>query len=170
MFAYCNNNPIMLCDNSGYWPTWNETVRWLKEGFDKFVHSNLERDELTVLLRDIHYARNMFNNPPKTENEAKKQGYIQLPESESVFHQNNQVGGVNKKYLSPDAHMEAVYYADGTINDTPEDQGTYNFYYSHNKKAWLQRIVGHGVYDVLPYIIWGNSPDDTTTIIDRIFG
>ena len=30
------------------------------------------------------------------------------------------------------------------------------------------KYVIHGYYDVLPYMIWGNSPDDSTTIIDRI--
>ncbi len=29
-------------------------------------------------------------------------------------------------------------------------------------------MVGHAVLDVIPYYIWGNSLDDTTTIIDRI--
>lgn len=29
-------------------------------------------------------------------------------------------------------------------------------------------MVGHAVLDVIPYYVWGNSTDDTTTIIDRI--
>ena len=51
------------------------------------------------------------------------------------------------------------------LNDTPEDRGTFNMYYGTNL---FGKIVVHGMYDVIPYMIWGNSPDDSTTIIDRI--
>ena len=56
-------------------------------------------------------------------------------------------------------------FADGTINNTPEDMGTLNVYYGKN---WFGKYVIHGVYDVVPYMLWGNSPDDSTTILDRI--
>ena len=32
----------------------------------------------------------------------------------------------------------------------------------------ILNIVVHGSLDVLPYMIFGNYPDDRTTIIDRI--
>ena len=34
--------------------------------------------------------------------------------------------------------------------------------------TWDYTYNIHGVCDVIPYVIWGNSPDDSTTIIDRI--
>ena len=41
-----------------------------------------------------------------------------------------------------------------------------NVYYG---KCWFGKYVIHGIYDVIPYLLWGNSPDDSTTILDRIF-
>ena len=61
--------------------------------------------------------------------------------------------------------MSHVYYSDGTINNTPEDVGTFNIY--SGSKPILNFAI-HGAVDVVPYMIWGNSPDDSTTIIDRL--
>jgi hypothetical protein len=58
-----------------------------------------------------------------------------------------------------------VYYSDGTINDTPEDRGTPNVYYGDN--AFLKYTV-HGLYDVVPYVLWGNSHDDSTGVLERM--
>ena len=58
-----------------------------------------------------------------------------------------------------------IYYSDGTINDTPEDRGTLNVYYGPNP---IGKYLIHCTFDVIPYMIWGNSPDDSTTIVDRI--
>ena len=58
-----------------------------------------------------------------------------------------------------------VFYDDGSINDTPEDRGTFNVYYGDNP---FGKYVIHGIFDVVPYMLWGNSLDDKTTIIDRV--
>ena len=39
--------------------------------------------------------------------------------------------------------------------------GTYNFVPPSD-------AFGHGAKDVLPYIIWGNSPDDPSTKTERV--
>lgn len=71
----------------------------------------------------------------------------------------------NRKYVLGEwFSSEIVFYSDGTINNTPEDRGTFNVYSGDNV---FLNIVVHGSFDVVPYMIWGNSPDDTTTIIDR---
>ena len=44
----------------------------------------------------------------------------------------------------------------------PNNIGTYNYGDPDN--------ISHNIKDVLPYIIFGNSPDDTTTIWERIWG
>ena len=43
--------------------------------------------------------------------------------------------------------------------------GTPNVYYGDNE---MLNILVHGIFDVFPYMIWGNSRDDTTTIFDRV--
>lgn len=45
--------------------------------------------------------------------------------------------------------------------------GTFNVYSGDN---WFLKVVVHGTYDVIPYMIWGNSKDDFTTKFDRIGG
>ena len=93
-------------------------------------------------------------------------GAVPLGPDNDKFHQNNQKGGRNSKYVIGDwFSSEVVLYGDGTINNTPEDMGTFNVYFGNNP---VGNIVIHGYYDVIPYMIWGNSPDDSTTLIDRI--
>ena len=64
--------------------------------------------------------------------------------------------------MSKNGHDEIVYYSDGTINNTDEDRGTYN-YYDYDKDP-----VKHAIADILPWVLWGNSKDDKTTSEDRI--
>ena len=70
----------------------------------------------------------------------------------------------NIKYISDDGR-EVIFYSDErTINDTPEDMGTYNF-------ADPQKYpIGHFFKDMVPYYLWKNSEDDTSDIFDRLFG
>ena len=112
-----------------------------------------------------HYLRNTFNTTYSSEAELSS-AYTPLSEDEDKFHQNNQAGGRNRKYVIGDwFSSEAVFYSDGTLNDTPEDKGTFNVYYGDSK---ILNVLVHGTLDVIPYMIWGNSPSDTTTIVDRL--
>lgn len=44
----------------------------------------------------------------------------------------------------------------------PVNVGTYNYHSGS--------ILGHAIEDVVPYYLWGNSPQDTTNIFERIIG
>lgn len=118
-------------------------------------------------LKKIHYSRNVLNNTDYTEKELIEQGYTKEPASSDKFHQKNQRNNErNRKYVIGDwCSSEIVYFSDGTINNTPEDAGTFNVYSGDN---WFLNIIVHGLYDVVPYMIWGNSEEDTTTFIDRV--
>jgi len=141
----------------------------LSEAVDKFVCNTVELllgSTATSMLRTLHYSRNIINES-YTKEELDQKGYKPLGPDEDKFHQNNQIGGRNSKYvIGTWFSSENVFYADGTINNTPEDMGTLNVYYGDN---WLGKYIIHGIYDVVPYIIWGNSENDSTTIIERIF-
>ena len=97
----------------------------VKEGVDVFIHSLLFSNfEIpTTIVVTLHYNRNIFN---KTFTEEELTATLQpLSESEDKFHQNNQRGGRNRKYVIGEwFSSEAVFYADGTLNTTPEDEGT----------------------------------------------
>ena len=170
MFAYCNNSPINLYDPLGHWawPTWEEVEEWLEEAVDTYVQTTVEAlNPLgTLVYKRLHYNRNSLNKAPTTEEDANNQGYTLLDENNDKFHQNNLSGGRNRKYISPDGHHEVVFYHNGQLNNTPEDEGTYNV--GSATGGFFERYIVHGILDVLPYLIWGNSPDDSTTIIDRI--
>ena len=170
MFAYCGNNPIIRRDPMGHWaiPTWEDILDWAKEALDTVVHTAHKtwNPASYYVYKSLHYCRNTLNNVPTTEQKAIQSNYTIVGESDDKFHQNNQRGGRNRKYLSPDGHSEAVYYSNGQLNNTPEDQGTYNVFSSNGNV--FERYLGHGLADVLPYMLWGNSPDDETTIVDRI--
>ena len=113
----------------------------------------------------MHYGRNLLNKT-YTEEEWGEMGIDPVDKSEAKFHQNNQKGKQNRKYVKKGwFSSENVFYSDGTINNTPEDRGTLNVYYGDN---WFGKYLIHGWYDVLPYIIYGNSIDDSTTIRERI--
>lgn len=60
--------------------------------------------------------------------------------------------------------MEAVYDANGNLITDPIDYGSYN--YSSPETA--QGAVLHLIFDMLPYILLANSPDDPTPLPERI--
>ena len=80
----------------------------------------------------------------------------------------NEEAKYNKKYLSPDKHMEVVICfpiggkAPYIVKD-PYNEGTYNF---------ENDGVGHLINDMYPYWKWGNSSTDGQfyRILDRIIG
>jgi hypothetical protein len=168
MFAYCGNNPVNRVDSTGMF--WQEVEEVLKEVVDVVVQTaiaNRMPAGTYNTFRMLHYNRNVFNNSNYTEEELIKNKYKPELEDSDKFHQNNQLDGErNRKYVIGDwFSSELVYYSDGTINNTPEDMGTFNVYSGDNSAL---NIIVHGFFDVVPYMIWGNSSEDSTTIVDRI--
>lgn len=113
-----------------------------------------------------HYLRNKLNkNLPQNDAEAERRGWRKLSDKDSSMHQFNKSDGVrNSKWVSPSGHREVVFTGKGEnqrIATDPRDVGTYNFF--DPKKHPL----GHATFDVMPYMLWGNSVDDSTTIITR---
>ena len=48
------------------------------------------------------------------------------------------------------------------------ENGTPNVYYNANNRKDILNFIIHGPFDVAPYMLWGNTLNDSTTIIDRI--
>lgn len=113
-----------------------------------------------------HYLRNRLNkNLPTNDADAAKRGWRKLSDKDSSMHQFHQEDGVkNSKWVSPSGHREVVFTGKGEnqhITTDPRDQGTYNVF--DPKK----HPIGHATLDVLPYMLWGNSASDSTTVYDR---
>jgi hypothetical protein len=113
-------------------------------------------------LKDLHYSRNSLNDPPKTEEEAIANDWIKLKPWQTVFHSQGENCEANVKYVDPTGHMEVIFDHLGQRVDDPKNMGTYNYYNPITDPA------GHAIYDVVPYLFWGNIPDDPSTISHRI--
>ena len=114
-----------------------------------------------------HYLRNKLNKDlPQNDADAKEKGWIKLSDKKSAMHQNHTEDGVkNSKWVSPDGHREVVFTGKGEnqhITTDPRDVGTYNFA-NPNKNP-----IGHTVFDVIPYVLIGNSANDNSSFVDRL--
>ena len=57
------------------------------------------------------------------------------------------------------------YDVNGAMVIAPEDAGSYNL----SPPDGLIGKAGHFLVDMLPWYLWGNAPNDSTTIGERIF-
>ena len=130
-------------------------------------------DYVTEAIKEMHYNRN-DNQPieslPQTQEEAEElvsQGlWRKMEASESLCHQYTAGDvGSNVKYMSSDGHFEVIYDANGAMVIAPEDAGSYNL----SPPDGLIGKAGHFLVDMLPWYLWGNAPNDSTTIGERIF-
>lgn len=69
----------------------------------------------------------------------------------------------NQIFLAPDGHSEAVYGADGKLVKDGINDGTYNFFY------YKEEPLLHYSFDTHPWIVWGMSRKDLTTVEERIY-
>ena len=115
-------------------------------------------------VKEKHYERNKHNvNLPQNQAEAIEWGWEQ---EIADCHQNTaQKNKPHIKYVSPDGkHRENIFnYAGDEVITAVEDEGTYNY-------ASPDWPLEHGVLDILPWIRYGNEPEDPTTWNKRIGG
>lgn len=135
-YRYVNNNSLNWIDPYGLWGIPILTP------FDKDA-------------RWLHFQRNRFNQDYENEGDARKNWGAPLQKWQSTTHQIGNRNENNVKYVSPDGHSEAVYNNGQLVTD-PINQGTYNVFGPDSE-------LGHGLFDVIPWVMWGNSPDDPTS-------
>ncbi|MGL4483818.1 MAG: RHS repeat-associated core domain-containing protein, partial [Anaerovoracaceae bacterium] len=146
MYAYCKNNPVNYVDPSGH------------------IFFNFVSLFGISISKYTHYNRNIYNTGvPKYEKNLTS-GYKLYSYANSLCHQFHvRDGKYNRKYVK--GHKEGVYWGGGKSVGkkvkNAEDRGTYNFA--------LGTGVWHAMLDVVPYMIWGNSYDDSTNIATRIW-
>jgi hypothetical protein len=86
-----------------------------------------------------------------------------LSSTAEVFVHQQRGADKNAVYLSPDGHREAVYGPDGKLVADGMNDGTYNYFNPHSD------AVRHFFFDMHPWILWGESAKDPTTVNERIF-
>lgn len=113
-----------------------------------------------VLSRELHYARNEINkNLPVTAKDAENANWHKIIANAHQF--TSKSSTENIKYVDPTGKFEAVYNNAGQLITNPLDMGSYNFSPSDISK------LRHAKDDVLPWLIYGNTPDDPSTIRQR---
>ncbi len=115
-------------------------------------------------VKKKHYERNQYNiDLPESKEDIDEWKW----EAEELAncHQFTapQNGEPNLKFVSPDGKREVIFDSDWNVVTDDKDIGTYNY-------ASPDLRLAHGIVDVLPWIVYGNTPEDTTTIWDRIKG
>lgn len=111
-------------------------------------------------LKKAHYSRNEKNVPaPQTIDEAENMGW-QI-EDQDYCHQFTAPDRKNIKYVSSDGG-EQIFDSKGRVVTADEDEATYNFFHPETEPFM------HLLADVAPWVLWGNSPEDSTTKLERI--
>ncbi len=81
---------------------------------------------------------------------------------EVCIHQQNGAKD-NTVYLSPDGHKEAVYGKDKKLVKDGVNDGSYNYFHP------TEQPLLHFSFDISPWIMWGQSRTDHTTVESRIY-
>ena len=124
----------------------------------------------TVITKDMHYFRIKLNRAPATLDEMINEinssdandKWTLYPMLTTRYHMFGENGEYNLKFGSSkntDYCYEAVYNIDGillTENNLPINMGTYNYCSDQNDSDL------HQLLDVIPYKVWGNTPDESS--------
>ena len=81
--------------------------------------------------------------------------------NETPIHQMRGASG-NQVYLHTNGHYEAVYDKDGKLVKDGINDGSYN--YAHP----FEEPLKHFNRDLLPWILWGSTPNDPTSLEERL--
>jgi RHS repeat-associated protein len=167
--------PTAYQDSEGNWRSLEDDS--LINGGDGYAPNSAATP--AVGSKEWHYARNQLNDAGirqrfgdaaiddknfRFNNDLlKKNGFVQAPAKENIFHEWGPGTEGNKKWtLSEEGRrwgsIEIIVRADGSLETNPKVMGTYN--YGGN-------ATDHWNLDVYPYLKWGNSPDDPTTAAQR---
>ena len=116
-------------------------------------------------LKSKHYGhldlpQQQLLNLPKSPEDAVKQGYEKVPDSQNWYHRHNGEFD-NEKYINKKTGQEVIFDRYGNIVTSPENIGTFNY-------GTKPMHPSHILFDVIPYYIWGNSVYDTIPFWQRV--
>lgn len=131
---------------------------------------DVDKDKIIEAIKKIkgipsraqNYERNKFMPKkvlPKSPKMAKRWGWDNGVAS--VCHQFTSKDKSNSKWVSKDGRLEAIFDKYGKLVTDPSDYGTFNFADPNHDP------LGHFMKDVLPWLAYGNSPEDSTTVAQR---
>jgi len=162
MYAYAENIPVMNIDPEGT-KVWHFVVGFSLMFIGSVINIGTNNSNSFIniglyFVREGHYDRNYLNTDlPSDPTIAKTNGWVK--KDEATFHRFS--NPKNEKWVSSDGHKEIIFDNKDRIVNDHRDMGTYNFI-PHEVSS-----IGHGIVDVLPWILWGNSYEDKTTCSER---
>ena len=136
---------------------WSEEIKTLTTAIPDYI----------AAVRKIHYPRlndadQQLQNLPQSPQEAIMRGFTKAQPNENWYHRGK--GQIdNEKYYHKITGQEVVFDKKGKIVTDPENIGTKNY-------GTKPKSLDHIMLDIIPYYIWGISPEDTTPFLRRIFG
>jgi len=72
-------------------------------------------------------------------------------------------GNTDYRGLGPRTGQQAIYDSEGNLVSTPENMGTYDY-----ESPGIFTLDEHHYLDIIPWLIWGSSPLDSTTYEARV--
>ena len=156
LYTYVRNSPLMYTDRDG-----KAAKRAIASWWNLYLDVASYPWKVASNIEDKHFFRNSNSkNAYHKEQDAIKNGWTLQPDNRSIYHRFWEWNENNKKYLSPDWHEEVVFDITWKIVMDPTNEWTYN--YGTND-------FEHTLYDVIPYYIWWNDPNDKTSIWERLW-
>ncbi|MCP4706970.1 MAG: hypothetical protein GY865_20410 [candidate division Zixibacteria bacterium] len=144
------NDPVNKIDPLGLWDMMSS-------------YQNLHNGYRPPPIKPVHYNRNQFNQNV-THGVAKETWDGSVP---AYYHQQGAGNEGNQKFVSPDGHSEAIFDSNNNpinLQSNPVNGPTYNYQDPRSNP------IGHFFDDMLLYFMWGNTPDDPSSIWERITG
>lgn len=121
-------------------------------------------DTIGIVDEEMHFFRNGLNRSPDTLADLMNYNATAPPNRRwkllsalnSAYHLQGKDGIYNLKFVSYDGYCESVYDKNGKLLDSKSnsiDMGTFNY------SAGIYKPNAHKLYDIQPYIIYGNTKD-----------
>lgn len=182
LYTYVENNPLKYTDPSGMSPITLDSIVVGENGSGIYNQKsgNLFNNDVKKVVdqmftsKEEHYGRIKLQNIFYEELEVEKNinqimkelnGWKKAPLEQSIYHQNSSI--YNRKYWK----TYKGFQVEVVIREVPGLSP--NIVYNHEDIGTLNYGIGilaHTWYDVFPYWLWGNSPDDRTAKLNRIVG
>ena len=158
MFAYCGNCPITRDDPTGHFFGIPVGALLFAEAI-KVAGLLIGIDSLFGPTLEEHYTRN--SNNIALANCRDNPMYSDWKESPAWCHQFSDEK--NYKLISPDGHYEAIFNSHDQLVTDERDYGTYNY------ASPKDEPIKHVIKDVIPWIVHGNTANDSTNAVSRLF-
>ena len=99
--------------------------------------------------------------PKLPKKEPKDSDCWKLEGNTGTHNLNGAKGNKDYRGLGKNKGKQAIYDENGNLVTSPENEGTFDFF------SPTDNVIEHFIYDVNPWIAWGNSPNDKTTTWER---